>query len=373
MLRHLLGILVGIYLILAVSCQSRSFFDMNCPQNISVNLRKCEVFVESRLYFSDFRHWTSELESVVKVSLNVTCSSKGIFILPWPMKARGLIKLNVKGCVLAEYFSESLTPTNLKDELLELFLENCVIASNVKHSIDAFNKPVSQEIGCGQQTLQRSVWRNISYTNTNGMADITIDDFLKFFSSLDQFLNRIIQIRYRCKYSYLEYIDESIGSIRSKNSILMMTAYSDFPKLHTFLWTYNGYSSVPKELTDWRKYFPQLELLDLSYNNITKFNFLGAPFTNTVSKPEPLVIDLTYNSVTEIPVDMPDYLTGSVAIIVDLTGNPLMCDCNFLRYKNYVMHALKIFQKYKNLSRITCHSVIMHRKIQLVNYTNNNC
>ncbi|XP_063443146.1 uncharacterized protein LOC134723472 [Mytilus trossulus] len=373
MIQHLLGILVGIYLMPAVSGQSRSFFDMNCPRNISVNLRKCEVLVESRLDFTDFRQWTSELESAVKVSLDVTCKSKGVFFLPRPMTARGLIKLNVKGCVLAGYFSESLTPTNLKDELLELSLDNCVIASNVKRLIDSVNKPVTKEIDCGQQTLQRSVWRNISYTNTNDMEGVTVDDFLKFFSSLDQFLNNINRIKYRCKYSNLEYIDESMGSNRNKHSFLMMTAYSDFPALHTFLWTYNGYSSVPQELTDWRKYFPQLKLLYLSYNNITKFNFLGAPFTEMVSKSEPLVIDLSHNSVNEIPVDMPDYLTGSVPIIVDLTGNPLKCDCNFLRYKNYVMHALKIFQKYGNLSRITCRSVKMHGTIQLVNYSNNNC
>ncbi|XP_052060742.1 uncharacterized protein LOC127701019 [Mytilus californianus] len=346
---------------------------MNCPQNIAANLRKCEIFVDSRLDFIDFKQWTSELERTVTVSLDVTCSSKGVFFLPWPMKARGLIKLNVKGCVLEGFFSESLTPTNLKDELQELSLEDCVIASNLKRGVYLFNTPLTKEIDCGQQTLQRSVWRNISYMVTNKMEDITIDEFLKVFSSLNQFFNRLGQIKYRCKYSNLKYIDESISISRSKYSFLLMTAYSDFPKLHTFRWTDNGYISVPQELIDWRKYFPQLKLLDLSYNRITKFNFLESPSTEKVSKSEPLVVDLSQNSVTEIPVDMQDYLTGSVPIIVDLTGNPLRCDCNFLRYKNYVMNALKRFQKYENLSRITCHSAKMHRKVQLVNYFNNNC
>ncbi|CAC5389671.1 unnamed protein product [Mytilus coruscus] len=372
MLRHLFGILVGIDLILTVTCQSRSFFNMNCPQTIAANLRKCEVFVDSRLDFIDFRQWTSELDSAVKVSLDVTCSSEGTFFLPWPFKARGLIKLNVKGCVLEGFFPETLTQTNLKDELQELFLDNCVIASNMKHVIYLFNKPLTQEIDCGQQTLQRSVFRNISYMSTNKTDEITIDEFLKIFSFV-QFFNRLGKIRYRCKYSNLKYIDESISSTRSKYSFLLMTAYSDFPKLHTFRWTGNGYRSVPQELIDWWKYFPQLKLLDLSYNNISTFDFLGAASTETVSKSEPLVVNLSQNSVTEIPVDMPDYLTGSVPIIVDLTGNPLRCDCNFLRYKSYVMNALKRFEKYENLSRITCYSAIMHRKIELVNYRNNNC
>ncbi|CAC5389673.1 unnamed protein product [Mytilus coruscus] len=372
MLRHLFGILVGIDLILTVTCQSRSFFDMNCPQNKAANFRKCEVFVDSRLDFIDFKQWTSELETAVTVSLDVTCSSKGVFFLPWPMKARGLIKLNVKGCVLEGFFQDSLTPTNLKDELQELSLENCVIAVNMKRVIDLFNTPLTQEIDCGQQTVQRSVWHNISYMFTNKMDDIAIDEYLRKFS-FDQFFNRLRHIKYRCNYSNLKYIDDSISRSRGKNRFLLMTAYSDFPKLNTFRWTDNGYRSVPQELIDWRKYFPQLKLLDLSYNNISKFNFLGAPSTEMVSKSDPLVVDLSQNSVAEIPVDMPDYLTGSVPIIVDLTGNPLRCDCNFLRYKKYVMNALKRFEKYENLSEITCYSAIMHRKIQLVNYRNNNC
>ncbi|CAC5389672.1 unnamed protein product [Mytilus coruscus] len=373
MLRHLFGIIVGINLILAVTCQSRSFFDMNCPQNKAANLRKCEIFVDSRIDFIDFGKWTSELESTVKVSLDVTCSKKGVFSLPWPMKARGLIKLNVKGCVLEGFFPESLTPTNLKDELQELSLDTCVIVSNLKRVIYLFNTPLTKEIDCGQQTLQRSVWRNISYMSTNNMEDVTIDQFLKVFSSFEHFLNRPKQIRYRCKYSNLKYIDESISSTRSKYSFLLMTAYADFPKLHTFRWIDNGYRSIPQELIDWRKYFPQLKLLDLSYNNVTKFDFLGAPSSETASKSEPLVVDLSQNSVAEIPINMPDYLTGSVPIIVDLTGNPLRCDCNFLRYKSYVMNALKRYEKYEKLSRITCNSAIKHRKIQLVNYRNNNC
>ncbi|XP_071173664.1 uncharacterized protein [Mytilus edulis] len=374
MLRHLLSLLVGIDLILTVICQPRSFFDMNCPQNKAANLRKCDFFVDSQLDFTDFKQWTSELERAVKISLDVTCSSKGVFFLPWPMKARGLTKLHVKGCILDGFLSESFTPTNLKDELQELSLDNCVITANMKQAIRLLSTPLTQEIDCGQQTLHRSVWRNITYTqmSTNKKDDFETEKLVWNFS-FDELLNRLGHRGYRCKYLHLTYLDKSISKSRSKHHFHLMTAYSDFPKLHTFLFPDNGYSTVPQELTDWRKYFPQLKLLDLSDNFITKFNFLGAPSTEKISKSEPLVVDLSRNSVTEIPVDMQDYFTGSVPIIVDLTGNPLRCDCNFLRYKHYVMKVLKRFKQYENLSWITCYSAIMHQKIQLANYRNNNC
>ncbi|XP_063442546.1 uncharacterized protein LOC134722846 [Mytilus trossulus] len=374
MFRHLLGLLVGIDLILTVICQSRSFFDMNCPQNKAANFRKCEVFVDSHLDFTDFKQWTSELERAVKISLDVTCSSKRVFFIPWPMKARGLTKLNVKGCILDGFFSESFTPTHLKDELQELSLDNCVITVNMKQVIRLLSTPLTQEIDCGQQTLQRSVWRNITYTPmaTNKQDDIETENFVWNFS-FDELLNRIRHRGYRCKYLNLTYLDEGISTSRSKYHFHLMTAYSDFPKLHTFLSPNNGYSNVPQELTDWRKSFPQLRLLDLSDNFITQFNFLGAPSTEKISKSKPLVVNLSKNSITEIPEDMQDYLTGSVPIIVDLTGNPLSCDCNFLRYKHYVMNVLKRFKQYEKLSGITCYSAIMHQKIQLANYRNNNC
>ena len=372
--RHIFGLLVGINLILTVICQSRGYFNRNCPVNRSNDVRECKMYVDTRLNFIDFRQWTSGLGNAVKVSLDITCSSNGRVYIPWPMKANGLVKLTIEGCTLEGYASEFNTPTRLKDELQDLSLDNIVIVSNLDSIFDIIYKPVTPEYDCGQQTLRSAVRRNISYMfpNINDQRLSKRHEAL-LMSSADELIKKSKQKRYRCNYSELNYIDQSLSRTRSKLYLRLMTAYSEYPELQTFLIADNGYRRVPQELIDWRKSFPQLTLLDMSKNKISKFDFLGAPFKRMNTRSQPLVADLSNNLVTTIPLNMPDYLTGSVPIIVDLTGNPLNCNCDFLRYKNYAMEAIRRFGRYNHLSQITCYSPRSGRKISLANYRNNNC
>ncbi|CAC5389674.1 unnamed protein product [Mytilus coruscus] len=257
--RHIFGILVGINLIIAVICQSRSYFNRNCPENRANGVRECKIYVNTRLDFINFRQWTSALGNVVKVSLDVTCSSNGRIYLPWPMKATGLIKLNVEGCILEGFASEFNKPTNLKDELQELSMDNCVIVSNLDSIFDIIYKPVTQEYDCGQQTLRSAVRRNISYMfpNINDQQLSKRHEAL-LMSSSDELIKKAKQKRYRCNYSELNYIDQSLSRTRSKLYLRLMTAYSEYPKLQTFLIADNGYRTVPQELIDWRTSFHNL-------------------------------------------------------------------------------------------------------------------
>jgi hypothetical protein len=67
--------------------------------------------------------WTSRLGRSIKVSLEVSCGPNGWFFLPWPMKARGLTKLDVNGCGIEGFFTEfNVTNRNLVDELKDFSL-----------------------------------------------------------------------------------------------------------------------------------------------------------------------------------------------------------------------------------------------------------
>jgi hypothetical protein len=64
-------------------------------------VRKCKIYIDNNtLNFNDFRVWTSELPKSTKVALEVSCGPNGRMFLPWPMKAKGLVKLEVRGIFL---------------------------------------------------------------------------------------------------------------------------------------------------------------------------------------------------------------------------------------------------------------------------------
>lgn len=374
-IKNVLGIVIVSCLVIDISCQSGRYFNRNCPYDRRNRMRKCKLFVEDGLDFNEFRSWTSRLGRSIKVSLEVSCGPNGWFFLPWPMKARGLTKLDVNGCGIEGFFTEfNVTNRNLVDELKDFSLKNCVLMADVDSIYDIIYKPVSKEYDCGQQSLSRVVRRNISYTFPDlNQQKLSIEQANLLMSSGDELIKKARQKRYTCRYSNLEYIDESISRSRSKLFLRFMTAYSEYPKLKTFMISSNGYKRIPPVLVDWVTSFPQLSYLDMSYNNVAKFDFLGTTVMRYSRRRGPLVVNLSHNSVTTIPLNIEDYITGRAPIIVDLTGNPLRCNCNFLRYKRYVTSVVRKYRKYKRLLLITCSSGRSRRRYRLSTYKNNNC
>lgn len=372
---YVLWIFCGFNLILSVRCQSHNFFDRNCPLNMAENIRKCKIYIDNfMLDFNDFREWTSKLSQSTKVILEVSCSRNGRIFLPWPMKANGLIRLEVTGCTLEGFTSEFNKSSNLVDELEDLVLDNCISKTNLDNIFDIIYKPVSRQYDCGQETLYSVVRRNISYSFKDSKhTKLTKHQERLLMSAGDVLINKAKHAQYICRYPNLEHIDESTSRSRSKLYLRLMTSYSEYPKLQTFLLSENGYTRIPQEFVDWQTSFPQLEYLDMSKNNIVKFNFLGKSLKGNGIRKRPLVVNLSYNAITVIPINIVDYMTATVPVIVDITGNPLKCDCNFLRYKRYVMDVLHKYPMFRRLSAITCHSANVGRRIRLIDYSNNNC
>jgi hypothetical protein len=110
------------------------------------------------------RDWTSKLGETTKVMLEVSCGRNGRIFLPWPMKANGLIKLEVTGCTIEGFSSEFNKSSKLVDELEDLVLDNCVSKTSLDNIFDIIYKPVSREYDCGQESLHSVVRRNMSYS-----------------------------------------------------------------------------------------------------------------------------------------------------------------------------------------------------------------
>jgi hypothetical protein len=296
--------------------------------------------------------------------------------LPWPMKAKGLVKLEVRGCTLEGFTSEFNKTSKLVDELQDLTLDSCDSVMSLDNIFDLIYTPVSQEYDCGQQKIHSSVIRNMTYSfpdlNPKDQSLNTHQEDL-LMSSSDVLIDKSEQTRYTCRYPNLEYIDKSTSRSRSKLHLRLMTDYSTYPNLRTFLLSDNGYKRIPQEVVNWRKSFPQLEYMDMSKNSITKFDFLGTSFNRRIRRNRPLVVNLSYNSVKTIPYNIVEYMNGTLPIIVDLTGNPFSCDCSFLRYKKYVIDVVRKYPKFKRLSLIKCYSTRTGRRIKLVDYNNYNC
>lgn len=370
-------ILIGLSFISFILCQSRNYFDRKCPVNNRKGVRKCKIYIDNNtLNFNDFRVWTSELAESTKVALEVSCGPNGRMFLPWPMKAKGLVKLEVRGCTIEGFTSEFNKTSKLVDELQDFTLDSCVSVMSLDNIFDLIYTPVSQEYDCGQQTIHSSVIRNMTYSfpdlyPKDQSLNTHQEDLL--MSSADVLVDKSEQTSYTCRYPNLEYIDRRASRSRSNLYLGLMTDYSKYPKLHTFVLSDNGYKRMPQELINWRKSFPQLEYMDMSKNSITKFDFLGTSFNRRIRRKRPLVVNLSYNSVKTIPYNIVEYMNGTLPIIVDLTRNPFRCDCNFLRYKKYVMDVVRKYPKFKRLSQIKCYSIRTRRRITLADYNNYNC
>lgn len=354
-----------------ICCQSDVYFERNCPQ--LDGSRYCKFDVGSRLDFNDFKAWAQQLPSRTRLHMKVSCRRDARFLLPWPMRAKGLKTLQVHGCVIEGLFSEIGVRTNLLDELEVMEIDSCSVISTVQTLFDITVKHITKEYNCGQQTLKRSIWRNVTYIfpedgqqTQNFSSDLIINtsevDF-KIAENQD----------YKCIFPHLEYLEKSYA--KSSSKVMYMVKNSAFPNVKTFILANDGYPNVPDELLKWYATFPQLRYLDLSRNSISTFDFLAAPYTGSIGRTDPLLVSLSKNQVSTIPPNIMDHLSNTVPIIVDLTDNPLTCNCDFWRYKNYVLKVVQMYPKLKYLTKITCYSNQFRTwiKLQKFDVSNNIC
>ena len=148
------------------------------------------------------------------------------------------------------------------------------------------------------------------------------------------------------------------------NQILDDELNECFEKLKNLKKLYLSYNNLSYFIISNQTYFRNIEILDLSHNNISKLNLDN--FSITFS-PVYCFIDLSFNNFTEFDVQTLQtfsiranvLITNGPIILLKLNENPIICDCNALELIDFVNKKTKpniIYNFFTlNANELKCH------------------
>ncbi|KAK3086567.1 hypothetical protein FSP39_020338 [Pinctada imbricata] len=309
----------------------------------------CRVIVDDFWTFQTYREWSDQFRGQRLVNLDIRCKPGGAVFLPWPMKAKSLNVLTVEGCLIKGYFAEFMNETLYPDSMRILKMRNCVIQVDINQLIERsfLLDQVSRSYDCGQETLVMNVVTNITYL-FHPMERVEFDLLSAAFDAL---VKHNHNSKYRCQYKNLRTLEQTISNTRSKLFFENLAESSEYPRLKFLNLSANSIPYTSKFLRNWSKYFPVLEELDLSHNDIENFEFLPSADSRT----KPLLINLQFNKIRKVPDTILNELKGNSPVIVDLRNNPIDCRfCSSRLLKTYLQEVVTMDSSHGDLQDVKC-------------------
>ncbi|XP_061196725.1 leucine-rich repeat-containing protein 24-like [Saccostrea echinata] len=200
---------------------------------------------------------------------------------------------------------------------------------------------------CGQETVVFTVDEKTSYTFIQTTNIPSIDDLA---AALDALTEKRKSINLECIYEDMIYFEKSGSNSISRMYFEELTDHFHYPQLKVFNFSSNSYPRIPDQLKKWWKYFPALQTLDLSNNNIQNFSF---EYPDVQQKA--LSINLMNNNITSVPEDLLSYLSGKTLLLINLLDNPIHCDCHAKVLAQY-LNDLCQKARFCNISKVKCNS-----------------
>lgn len=310
----------------------------------------CSFTIHDTWNFVHFRTWLDSLKIPVEhVELSLQCLNSGSVFLPWPMRARALKKFEMRNCAIKGYFSEYNQDPAYPDTLNEISMIDCTIETDINTNIQRtlFTR-VSKSYSCGQQTVRSHVMRNISFSFLPTSSAPPLNVLNRVFSAMRrQSKNR----DFTCNYDNLFHLEESQSDSISSIHFEVMTDISNYHNLRTFNFSSNLLTHLPNHLRQWHKYFPTLEVLDLSKNRLRKFDFEKP---KTFGRRKILFVNLQHNRISDVPENIASYIDGPVPVILDLRNNPIRCTYNTFELVKYLNKINDMFPVLSFMTDIKC-------------------
>ncbi|XP_061167652.1 SLIT and NTRK-like protein 6 [Saccostrea echinata] len=257
---------------------------------------------------------------------------------------------NIRGCLLVEDY-KTQDPALSVELTTDVTLENCVIKINsyeyVKNQIENLSARNCDE----QLSLKSEIMRNVSFTftefNKTHLSVILKDAGV----NAEAFAQGILKAEELCIYENMTYYERSFNNPNSgmHNNPHLQTLYK-MPNLRVYNFSSNSLLQIPSTLKTIRYYYPSLEILDLSNNNVKETSFSQL---NSSLSSGPLYIDLRNNNITNVSENqVQEFLENDV--IVDLRDNPITCDCSAVFLKSYLLRISTAWPKWATTADITC-------------------
>lgn len=310
---------------------------------------QCDIHVVNFLDYKDVRRLFVDLPETAHIVLNITCAEKGQVRLPWPMKSRNILELSVDNCeVFGFHDADSKLVLDFPDRLVSLQMYRCTIESGVLEAIHVLSNQVSR---CGQQTLASLIMKNISYELVVEPKDLSkLSSNGIVMDAGDLALEDKLNSGQVCRYKDLEIIDIS-ESPDGMTYFVLPFENSEFPKLTVFNMSNSGIVVFPEIFKNWHNIFPNLEILDLSFNDIEMLHLSKSELNSSIApRSGPLYLNLRSNRFTKVPT----LFEQTSPVIIDLRDNPLQCGCDVIKYRTYLRNMVKLYPSYEYVFDATC-------------------
>lgn len=348
--------------------------------------------------FDELKHHLAKQN--IKYTFTVKCEDAATISLYWPIKATNLRGISVENCRLNDYFSGLVKQSNISDELEYYVFRNNIIVVDVKNIILLAKNPIDQDYDCGNEdTMRYYVNRNTTYEfvdsanydkliqsyNMRGSKgpETQNDDVELIFSGLKlppagkkqiiqaskDFHEKISSAEHKCMFTSLTYKEDS----PSDNGFSPNVQNSNFPVLSIYNMSHSNLQTIPESLSKWYYHLQNLQLLDISYNNIKKFRFDSHVDVWNVPA---LTVNLSYNNITDIKAKQIVKLAGTKKLFVDFRNNPLNCSCTdstkqlIALVKDKSKWSQPSYQRYSYIREMRCQYPKNLRGKQLLDLTN---
>ena len=355
----------------------------------------CSLGKEDFWSLHSYRDWISPLQLIfqrylpgmdMSVALQLHCSDKRAKVaLPLPVKALYLWYVVVDNCTVIDHLMEYNIQHKYPDYLAVFEITNSIITVD---SLEFFTKArdyqnTSRDFYCGSERLEKIVLRNNAETFTlqqsahanlfasnvamNDIQEIRPQSFHSVTAStvdlpgteaeMNDIIKKLSQdhlmSEYRCIYKNLKFLEESYQEVSSRHHSHFMLENGRYPQLQYFNMSHSNIQNMGPHMLDWRRYFPKMKYMDLSYNQIKYFSALT---DNGMSSDPSGVLDLRHNNITTLtPEDLKALQLQSFTVLVDIRNNPIVCDCNLKKVVGLLSNrSYQLHQKYDYLLNLSC-------------------
>ncbi|XP_071084963.1 toll-like receptor 6 [Haliotis cracherodii] len=296
----------------------------------------CHVNVEDVWDFNHFRNWSVVLDNDTLVSLDIVCEDGARICLPWPYREGHLHTLRVTRCTNTCYYSDFNRPEVLDiPDSLRVF-EGYDVTEERKLldmlSIDIKSLPAPMV--CGPMHLEVFIYR---HKQLKILFDEDSEDYpqledLNITDTITKNTRNMDDLGYVCKYENMRVFDKSQRIRASSLLIYSSVVNSRFPQLRILNFSDTELQVFPPILAVWRRHFDKLQILDLSHNNISRFELRD---TSLLSQ-DVGIIDLRFNDIRKIGEKEIESFSKVDGVVINVRDNPFQCDCAMGNFSMYL-------------------------------------